>query len=405
MKKGGKLLLAALGIGTVSKLIYDASKKVEAEGYSAHVVVAFGGVGESVLEGQSIPLTVTIKNTSAQGGVAVAASLTTKISVKTTDGTVALAENTKTDSYAASGTKTYSYTLTAPLGKGGQSLGASVNVYDPNGIFIMNGAANQLIISIAIKVDIVSLIFTYAPHGTSMATGTWPAWLTAAGNPTVPSGNDVVFAFSWVNSSNIPVTGLPNMKVVYPAGGAIANLGVYAGGSSQNVSVNGKSATITFNSFNASESGTYTMTATVKDSSGNVLASILFPMTVAVPIPVTPPTVQTTGASTITGNSAILTGSVLAVGVPPPGYGGFTIIGYGKVNKAGTVDWDLWTPWQDDRLGYHDWVVTGLDPGSVYYFEMIGNIGGTTPKLYSFGGMKSFQTTSPIIYGATVTIG
>ena len=100
-----------------------------------------------VTEGQQTVMTVTIKNTSTQGGQPVAVSLTTKITVVTTDGTVVLPLTTLTDSYAAGGSKTYTYTLTAPVGKGGQNLGGSAMVYDPNNNLLQSGTGTQAIVA------------------------------------------------------------------------------------------------------------------------------------------------------------------------------------------------------------------------------------------------------------------
>lgn len=68
------------------------------------------------------------------------------------------------------------------------------------------------------------------------------------------------------------------------------------------------------------------------------------------------------------------------------------IIGYGKTNKVGTANWDYWTGWSSViHLGYYDFPITGLDPDSTYYFEIIGGV--DTSAVYSYGGGKSFKTT------------
>ncbi len=101
-----------------------------------------------VLEGQSATLTVTVTNASTRAGAPAGATLTTIISIITTDGTVVLPEQTDTHNYAASEQKRYPLTVVAPLGKGGQSLAAKASVYDPNNVNIASATASEPITSI-----------------------------------------------------------------------------------------------------------------------------------------------------------------------------------------------------------------------------------------------------------------
>ncbi len=160
--------------------------------------IAFGGTGESVLEGQSTLLTVTVKNTSTQDGVAVAASLTTKINVSTSDNTVVLAQVTLTDNYVANGTKTYGpYTITAPLGKGGQSLGANVGVYAPNGVNIANGTATEPIVARAAGSVGLGIIWYDGLAG----------WESLYSGRQVPTGKNIYLAPQWINTSSFNIVG------------------------------------------------------------------------------------------------------------------------------------------------------------------------------------------------------
>lgn len=143
MKDWQKLALGAGGILAAVGIAKMVSKKeTTPEGYSAGVGVAFGP-SESVLEGQSIALVVVVKNTSTRSGVAVAATLTTTSFVDTTDFTIALATKTESGVFAANESKTYTYNVIAPLGKGGQNLRAFVNVYDPSNVFVASASANE----------------------------------------------------------------------------------------------------------------------------------------------------------------------------------------------------------------------------------------------------------------------
>jgi hypothetical protein len=261
MNTGAKVLIAGGITGGLAAIIYAltrTSTTSAAPGNNVDVYftpvapryagryAALFGPNSPVLEGQQTVMTATITNTSTQLGVAVAAVLTIKYYVTTTDGTVVLALQTKTASLAAGGQVTYTATMTAPLavntisGHEGQSLGGYVNVYDPNENFINGNAATEAITSI---------------------------WITPVTGTTVPYGSIISLGLSWQNSSNITVTGTASVSIKQPDGTVITP-GV-ASGQNQVGSINAMVTGVVFNSFTCNQVGAYTVTETVTYTDAN----------------------------------------------------------------------------------------------------------------------------------------
>jgi hypothetical protein len=151
-----------------------------------------------VLEGQQTVMTVTIKNTSTQNGQPVAVLLTTKITVVTTDGTVVLPLTTLTDSYAAGGSKTYTYTLTAPIGKGGQNLQGLAMVYDPNGNLLNSGTGTEAITTATASGTVGPGLIWYEPLA---------GWESLVSGRQVPAGVEIWLLPMWKNNSSFNIVG------------------------------------------------------------------------------------------------------------------------------------------------------------------------------------------------------
>jgi hypothetical protein len=279
MNTGAKVLIAGGITGGLAAIIYAltrTSTTSAAPGNNVDVYftpvapryagryAALFGPNSPVLEGQQTVMTATITNTSTQLGVAVAAVLTIKYYVTTTDGTVVLALQTKTASLAAGGQVTYTATMTAPLavntisGHEGQSLGGYVNVYDPNENFINGNAATEAITSISVNLVIGANYLYYAALG---------SWITPVTGTTVPYGSIISLGLSWQNSSNITVTGTASVSIKQPDGTVITP-GV-ASGQNQVGSINAMVTGVVFNSFTCNQVGAYTVTETVTYTDAN----------------------------------------------------------------------------------------------------------------------------------------
>ncbi len=232
------------------------------EGGSATLAIRLGT--GPVTEGQTTPLTVKVTNTSTQDDQPVAASLTTKIGVATTDGTVVLAIDTKTDSFTAGGSKTYNYTLTAPLGKGGQSLGVAVAVYDPNGNAIASGGITQPIVAIQLSGSFASSLIYY--DGIPSA-----GWEVLQSGGQVPSGVPIYLAMGWFNSSSVSMVGHVDLTM--------DGVAVAASQNQDSSATPGKGYSVRFD-LSALATGTHTFAATLS-SQGKVLSSLTFTLVAA----------------------------------------------------------------------------------------------------------------------------
>ncbi len=237
--------------------------------------VAYGPT-EPVLEGRQTALTVIVKNASTQGGVAVAATLTTSIGVKTTDGTIILPPSGGVAAYSANGTKTYSYTITAPLGKGGQNLLATAVVLSPDNATLATGSASEPIAEM--KATILDPLITW------VALGYWQ--LLTFAHP-VPYGEDVKIGFDWQNNSAAEIIPPPTncvghaaLQVMYPDGSLVYPT-AYAG---QDLPApkDWINTGVRFNSFKASQSGGYQLTLTLS-CQGRVIAEKITTIMVTVP--------------------------------------------------------------------------------------------------------------------------
>lgn len=227
------------------------SRAYEEEGIAGRRVAGRVSWAPTVLEGDNVAggLTVKVTNTSTQSGVAAGATLTTLISVKTTDGTDVLLPTGGVAAYGANGQKTYGpYTIPAPLGFGGQILTAIAYVSSPAGTRLATGSANSSILPVILAANILSpLIFI----------GLNPSVLLTNGM-SVPLGQDVIIGFDWQNKSNILITGTVGLTVTYPDGTNYSK--APTAGNNIPVPIDMICPTgARFVSFNVSQTGTYTL--------------------------------------------------------------------------------------------------------------------------------------------------
>lgn len=103
------------------------------------------------------------------------------------------------------------------------------------------------------------------------------------------------------------------------------------------------------------------------------------------------PTVQTVEAEEVTNNQGIIKGYCWDDGgaeIP------LFIFGWGTVENHD--EWTDWTGWLTAEAGhYYAHLATGLDPDTVYFFEIIGADG----ELRDYGGYKSFRTQTAVPVG------
>jgi CMP-2-keto-3-deoxyoctulosonic acid synthetase len=146
--KGWHLLVGSV-IAVIGGVLLTRKAEAAEESDMASIAVAFSPT-ESVEEGGSVSMAVVVTNASTQSGAPVAASLTTTVEIKTTDGTEVLALQTNIDVVAADGSKTYSSTVTAPVGKSGQNLIGTAKVYSPDNVLLQSKTVEMPITAAAI---------------------------------------------------------------------------------------------------------------------------------------------------------------------------------------------------------------------------------------------------------------
>jgi len=223
-------------------------------------------------EGHSADIIVTVKNISTQGGVAVAATLTTKITMSTTDGTVILPVQSHAENYGPNESKSYTHAGVVPIGKAGQSVNGNVSVFDPNNVQITTATGSAPITAMLANIFGAVIAWTALGYFQLLTDG-----------QSVPYGEDVKIGFDWQNKSHSSVTGHAALKVIYPDG-SIANPTAYQGQDTPApidfiVTTPGG---VRFNSFKASQTGTYTLVLSLT-CLGVIIGTAAYSIVVTVP--------------------------------------------------------------------------------------------------------------------------
>ncbi len=251
-----------LGLGgLLAALALLRRRPVEPIEYSANVEVDFTqtdeGAGRRIgriafaptIEGQAVPNGVRVKvtNTSTQAGAPINATLTTVIDVKTSDGTVVLATTGGSINIPANQSYTYSYALTAPLGKAGQIMTAIASVKSPAGVTLITASKDAAILALVLSAPISgALIFVGLNPSVYLTNGMAVAW-----------NQDVIIGFDYTNQSNIPITGHAGLTVTSPDG--VITTPNATAHQDEPVAIGYLDTGVRFASFKTSQTGTYTL--------------------------------------------------------------------------------------------------------------------------------------------------